>query len=193
PIAAPSATGPLAMAWNHLQVSLIDRLGDDGLALARPLRMTTSRSEADFDGRFGRDVEPDGRSSIVSYLDHQGRKLIDRFDGETYRVLAGAMDRHDIGAARGGVLPALASLEAAGTRLTGIGIEDDILYWAAQVRRLGGAPSSGGGGGGLAGGAAGSVGGEAAYREIRSTKGHDAFVVEWEQLTDLLGEALAAD
>jgi homoserine O-acetyltransferase/O-succinyltransferase len=178
PIAAPSATGPLAMAWNHIQVSLIDRLGDDGLALARQLAMTTYRSDADFDGRFGRDVEPDGRSSVVSYLEHQGRKLIERFDGETYRVLAGAMDRHDIGAGRGGVLPALASLEAAGTRLTGIGIEDDILYGPTQVRRLVEA--------------ARTVGVDAAYREIRSTKGHDAFLVEWEQLTELLGEALAA-
>ena len=72
PIAAPAATGPMAVAWNHLQVELIDRLGLDGLALARQLAMTTYRSEADFDERFGRDVEPDGRPSIVSYLDHQG-------------------------------------------------------------------------------------------------------------------------
>ena len=102
PIAAPAATGPMAVAWNHIQVELIDRLGLDGLALARQLAMTTYRSEADFDERFGRDVEPDGRPSIVSYLDHQGRKLVERFDPATYRVLAGAMDRHDIGAGWGG-------------------------------------------------------------------------------------------
>ena len=35
PIAAPAATGPMAVAWNHLQIELIDRLGLDGLALAR--------------------------------------------------------------------------------------------------------------------------------------------------------------
>ena len=35
PIAAPAATGPMAIAWNHLQIELIDRLGGDGLALAR--------------------------------------------------------------------------------------------------------------------------------------------------------------
>ena len=102
PIAAPAATGPMAVAWNHLQVELIDRLGLDGLALARQLAMTTYRSEADFDERFGRDVEPDGRPSIVSYLDHQGRKLVERFDPATYRILAGAMDRHDIGVGWGG-------------------------------------------------------------------------------------------
>ena len=82
---------------------LIERLGLDGLALARQLAMTTYRSEADFDERFGRSLEPDGRPSIVSYLDHQGEKLVERFDPITYRLLAGAMDRHDIGADRGGL------------------------------------------------------------------------------------------
>ena len=39
--------------------------------------------------------------------------------------------------------------------------------------------------------AARAAGVNAQYREIRSTKGHDAFLVEWDQLTDLLREALA--
>jgi len=176
PIAAPSATGPLAIAWNHLQIAMIDRLGDDGLALARELAMTTYRSEIDFEERFGRSSEPDGRASIVSYLDHQGQKLVDRFDGDTYRILAGAMDRHDAAADRGGVGAALARLAAANVALTGVGIVDDILYGPRQVRAL------------VA--AAREAGVAAVYREIRSTKGHDAFLVEWAQLADLLVEAL---
>ena len=39
--------------------------------------------------------------------------------------------------------------------------------------------------------AAAAAGVDADYREIRSTKGHDAFLVEWDQLTTLLQEALA--
>ena len=35
-----------------------------------------------------------------------------------------------------------------------------------------------------------TAGVDARYREIRSTKGHDAFLVEWDQLTTLLREAL---
>jgi homoserine O-acetyltransferase len=177
PIAAPAATGPLAIAWNHLQLRLIDGLGTDGLALARQLAMTTYRSEADFAGRFGRQTEPDGRHSIVSYLDHQGRKLVERFDPDTYRVLAGAMDHHDVGRGRGGVTAALATLAEAGVRLTGLGIGGDILYGPDQVRAL------------VA--AAGAAGVEARYRELHSTKGHDAFLVEWDQLTEVLREVLA--
>ena len=48
PIAAPHATGALAVAWNHIQGALVDRLGDEGHGLARQLALTTYRSEADF-------------------------------------------------------------------------------------------------------------------------------------------------
>jgi homoserine O-acetyltransferase len=177
PIAAPGATGPMAVAWNHLQVRLIDRLGLEGLALARQLAMTTYRSEVDFDERFGRSVEGNGDHSIVSYLEYQGRKLVDRFDALTYRTLTQAMDRHDVGEARGGTGAALSALAAGGTALTGVGIEGDILYGPIQVRSLVDAASA--------------AGVAARYREIASTKGHDAFLVEWDQLTVLLREALA--
>ena len=155
---------------------LIERLGDDGLAIARQLAMTTYRSETDFDERFGRSVEPDGRPSIVSYLDHQGAKLVDRFDGDTYRTLVGSMDRHDAGAGRGGLDAALSHLAVGDVRLTGVGIVDDILYGPRQVRALVTAATQ--------------AGVAARYREIRSTKGHDAFLVEWGQLEAILGEAL---
>lgn len=176
PIAAPAATGPMAIAWNHLQIELIDRLGADGLALARQLAMTTYRSEADFEERFGRASEADGTPSIVSYLDHQGAKLVERFDPATYRVLAGAMDRHDIGVRWGGQAAAFRRLAVAGVALTGVGIQDDILYGPRQVHAFVDAATA--------------AGVAADYREIRSTKGHDAFLVEWDRLTSLLSEAL---
>jgi homoserine O-acetyltransferase len=178
PIAAPAATGPMAIAWNHIQLRLIELLGDEGMAIARQLAMTTYRSEADFDERFGRTKEPDGTPSIVSYLEYQGRKLVDRFDRDTYRALAGSMDRHDIGRDRGGIDAALGLLAAAGVRLHAVGIAGDILYGPGQVQAL------------LAG--ASTAGVETAYREIASNKGHDAFLVEWDQVTTILSELLTA-
>ncbi len=177
PIAAPAATGALALAWNHIQLELIDRLGEDGLALARQLAMTSYRSETDFEHRFARHREPDGRFSVASYLDHQGHKLVDRFDPATYRALVRVMDGHDIGRERGGAEEALRQLARAGAGLTGVAIEGDILFGPGQVRALVDA--------------AASVGVDAGYREIHSTKGHDAFLTEWDQLGELLAEALA--
>ena len=169
PIAAPAATGPMAIAWNHIQLELIDRLGDEGLALARQLAMTTYRSEADFDGRFGREREADGRFSINSYLDHQGDKLVDRFDPDTYRTLVRVMDGHDVGRERGAVSrpPSPRSpLPTSGS--PALGIQGDILYGPEQVRAL------------LE--AARLAGVDAPIARSASTKGHDAFLIEWDQL-----------
>ena len=177
PIAAPAATGALAIAWNGIQLELVRRLGEEGLDLARRLAMTTYRSEADFDHRFGRAVEPDGTPSITGYLAYQGRKLVGRFDPETYRVLVEAMDRHDAGAGRGGLGPALARLADHGVRLTGLGIPGDALFGPAQVRSLVDA--------------AAAEGAHARYLELWSSKGHDAFLVEWDQLAEIVGEVLA--
>jgi|GEM_PF-242169 len=176
PMAAPARIGQLAVGWDHIQLELVERLGVDGLDLARQLAITTYRSEIDFEQRFAGRVEPDGTPSIVSYLRHQGRKLLERFDEDTYRTLVWAMDTHDIGRGRGGPATALQRLAAYGTRLTGVGIEGDILYGTNQVQDLVDAATA--------------AGMDAAYREIRSTKGHDAFLVEWDQLSTLLAEAL---
>jgi homoserine O-acetyltransferase/O-succinyltransferase len=177
PVAAPAATGALAIAWNHIQLEILDRLGADGLAIARQLAMTTYRSEADFDGRFGRSVQADGRFAVNSYLDHQGAKLVDRFDVDTYRVLVRIMDGHDVGRGRGGIVEAFRSLAAAGVGLTGLGIEGDLLYGPAQVRSLVDE--------------AVAAGVDATYRELESIKGHDAFLTEWDQLARVLADALA--
>jgi len=177
PMAAPAATGPMAIAWNHIQLELIDALGDRGLELARQLAMTTYRSEADFDERFARGREADGRFSIASYLDHQGRKLLDRFDPDTYAVLVRVMDGHDVGRDRGGVIEAFRALARARVAVTGIGIPGDILYGPDQIRALVRAATA--------------AGADARYREIHSTKGHDAFLVEWDQLTSIIADALA--
>jgi homoserine O-acetyltransferase len=176
PIAAPARIGQLAMGWDNIQLDLVDKLGMEGLDLARQLAITTYRSEIDFEQRFGGRVEPDGTPSIVSYLRHQGRKLLERFDEDTYRTLVWAMDTHDIGRDRGGAVAAMQRLAAYGTRLTGVGIEGDILYGTTQVREMVKAATA--------------AGMDAVYREIHSTKGHDAFLVEWDQLTALLAEAL---
>ena len=176
PIAAPARIGQLAIGWDHIQLDMIDKLGLGGLDLARQLAMTTYRSELDFEQRFAGRFEAEDTPAVVSYLQHQGHKLLERFDPDTYRTLVRAMDTHDIGRDRGGPVAALKRLAAYGTRLTGVGIEGDILYGTNQVEALVEAAKE--------------AGMDAAYREILSTKGHDAFLVEWDQLTTILAESL---
>jgi homoserine O-acetyltransferase/O-succinyltransferase len=166
PIAAPAVIGNLATGWNHIQLQMIALDRDRGLELARQLAMTTYRSEVDFDTRAG----------IGSYLEHQGVKLRHRFHAGAYAALVGAMNAHDIGRDRGGLVSAFRLLADADVAVTGVGIEGDILYGPRQVRALVDA--------------AVAAGLDARYREIASDKGHDAFLVEWDQLSVILDEAL---
>lgn len=64
-----------------------------------------------------------------------------------------------------------------GTHLLGIGITGDLLYGRLQVRVLVDAASR--------------AGIDAAYPKISSDKGHDAFLVEWDQLTSIFGAELS--
>jgi len=167
PIAAPAVIGNLAAGWNHIQLQLLKLDRDRGLELARQLAMTTYRSEVDFDTRDG----------IGAYLEHQGRKLRQRFDAGSYAALAGAMNAHDAGRDRGGLGSAFRALARHDVSVIGVGIEGDILYGPRQVRALVDAASR--------------AGVDATYREISSDKGHDAFLVEWDQLSALLFDALS--
>jgi homoserine O-acetyltransferase len=168
-MAAPAAHTAYAIGWNHIQRRLVTELGERGIELARQVAMMTFRTESELGGRFGRCTARDGRWQVASWLDHHGRKLRERFDAATYAALLDAMDAHDVGRGRGGVASALASLTG---RVVAVGIPGDLLYSAEEVYHWSA----------LAG---------ARYEEISSVHGHDAFLLEHDQVGRILAEALA--
>jgi homoserine O-acetyltransferase len=73
------------------------RKPDTGLAVARMMAMSTYRSWGSFSDRFGRQVGQNGqRFAIADYLHYQGKKLVERFDANTYITLSHALDSHDV-------------------------------------------------------------------------------------------------
>ncbi len=166
--AAPAAHPAQATAWNHIQRETV-RLGEArGLALARMAAMLTYRTAEELDARFGRARREDGLWQAASYLEHQGEKLVERFDPASYIALTRTMDAHDVGRGRGGVVAALRRFEG---RLVAVGIRGDLLYPEPLVRAW-----------------AAAAGAE--YRTIESTHGHDAFLLEPAQVGAILAEAL---
>ncbi|HET8657079.1 MAG TPA: homoserine O-acetyltransferase [Longimicrobiaceae bacterium] len=169
-LAAPAAHTAAAIGWNHLQRAAILQGGPGrGLELARMIAMMTYRTGAEFEQRFGRLRGEDG-FEVASYLAHQGEKLVRRFTERSYLTLMDAMDAHDVGRGRGGTEPALRRV---GGRLIGVGIPGDLLYTDVDVRawvKLAGAE----------------------YRAIQSIHGHDAFLIELEQVSELLTDALSS-
>ncbi|WP_018640128.1 homoserine O-acetyltransferase MetX [Parafrankia elaeagni] len=96
-----------------------------GLALARQMGQVSYRSEAEFAHRFGNTVQGDGRYAAASYVEHQGAKLVSRFDAGTYVTLTTAMMSQDVGRGRGGIPAALRGCRAP---VTIAGIDSDRLY-----------------------------------------------------------------
>ncbi len=155
----------------------------EGLSIARMVAQVTFRSDNVFTERFGRAMTHRAelgdrfglwqQFEVEQYLDHHGRKLGHRFDTNSYLLLGKAMDLHDLGRQRG-------HLEAAMGRITApclsIGISSDMLYPSYQQRQIVEL--------------LGSIGGEAGYVEIRSPHGHDAFLINLDQLADPIADFL---
>ncbi len=147
----------------------------NGLEVARQIAHTTYRAAVELDDRFGAapqlGEEPlrGGRYAVQSYLQHHGRKLVRRFDANSYLVLTEAMNGHDIGRERGGVEAALRRITA---ELTVAVVDSDRLYTPADGAVIAQAP---------------------ACRElttISSPYGHDAFLIETGQVFDLIARSL---
>ena len=154
----------------------------DGLATARMISMMTFRSDDVFSARFGREVvEPiDGfslwqRFQVERYLEYQGDKLVRRFDTNSHLILTKAMDLHDLARGRNGFGPAFGRLRCP---ILSVGISSDILYPPHQARSIAAL--------------AADAGVPATYAEIDSPHGHDAFLIEDDQLTAIVRPFLDA-
>jgi homoserine O-acetyltransferase/O-succinyltransferase len=148
----------------------------EGLAVARMVAQVTFRSDNVFTDRFGRELA-DGatlhdsldlwqRFEVERYLDHHGDKLIRRFDTNSYLIIGKAMDLHDVGRGRGGLHAAMARIKV--PTLT-VGIWSDMLYPSYQQRQIRDLLVAGGT--------------TCDYVEIDSPHGHDAFLINLDQLT----------
>ncbi|MFN8011909.1 MAG: alpha/beta fold hydrolase [Holophagaceae bacterium] len=145
----------------------------EAIALARQQAMLSFRAPESLDARF-----PD-TGSIRGWLEHHGRALARRFTRESYLALLGAMDAHDVGRGRGGLVAGLRGLRGS---LHVLGIHSDALFTPPLLREL--ADS------------ARAAGVPTSLHWLRSPHGHDAFLIEWDQVdawlrTHLLIQAAA--
>jgi homoserine O-acetyltransferase len=153
----------------------------EGLSVARMVSQITFRSDDVFTDRFGREVvEPLGggfslwqRFQVERYLEYHGDKLVRRFDANTYLLLTKAMDLHDVGRGRGGAAQALARVKVP---VLAVGISSDLLYPAYQSQEIADLVRAGGG--------------RAEYVELQSPHGHDAFLLEADQVGLAVGRFL---
>lgn len=140
----------------------------DGLSVARMIAMNSYRSPEDYDQKFGRDSQPnrkDQQFQVESYLSYQGDKLVNRFDANSYVRLTQAMDTHDVARGRSSYRQVLKNIQIP---VAVIGIDTDLLYPPEEQKELA------------------SLIPNAFYYEVKSPHGHDAFLIEFEQMNKFL-------
>jgi homoserine O-acetyltransferase len=155
------------------------RTPDTGLDIARRFAHLTYRGEVELDTRFANkpqdgenpaDPTSGGRYAVQSYLQHQGEKLVSRFDAGSYVVLTESLSSHDVGRGRGGIEAALRGCPV--PAVVG-GITSDRLYPLRLQEEL-----------------ADLLPGCSGLRVVDSIIGHDGFLVEIDAVGELVRQTL---
>ena len=141
-----------------------------GLAVARMAAHITYVSEMALQRKFGRNLQNREAKSfqfspdfqIESYLHHQGASFVDRFDANSYLYITRAMDYFDLEEEHGGKLSDVFHLNSA--RFCIIAFTSDWLFPPVENKRIAHALNA--------------VAAQVSFVEIKSDKGHDAFLLD---------------
>jgi homoserine O-acetyltransferase len=147
-----------------------------GLAVARMMAHITYLSEEGMHEKFGR-RRRQKRSGfgvefeVESYLDHQGRSFVERFDANSYLYITRAMDYYDA-AAKWGRGDLVAACQRIRSQVMVVSFSSDWLYTPAQCREFALALCR--------------AHKPVTYVNVPSRFGHDAFLVENQTVGHLL-------
>ena len=174
-LASTSKSRPWVIGFNEAQRMAIEsdctwgekneKAGQKGLETARAIAMLTYRHPIDLATKQVDSVNKVDDYRAASYLRYQGQKLAKRFNALSYWTLSKTMDSHDLGRNRGGLEEALSKIEA---NVLAIGVDSDLLFLPEESQYISQHVKKG------------------IYKEITSTAGHDAFLIEFEQLSYIL-------
>ena len=185
-VAAPLRTSPHQIGLNWLQrrgieldITENEVVGRVGQMVARGVGMMSYRSPVGLEAKFGREwfkkpgstLRNRGMYNVESWLRHHGRRITKRFDPYTYLLYSRAMDLHDVSEGRGDLVSALNRVTC---RLLVLGISSDNLYPPAEVK--------------LGADILARLGRDVHYAEIRSPNGHDAFLLDTDQIAAIVGD-----
>jgi homoserine O-acetyltransferase/O-succinyltransferase len=140
----------------------------NGLALARMVGHITYMSDQSMREKFGRRLRTPDQFEVESYLKYRGYKFVDRFDANSYIYITNAMDDFDL--TTRGALSAL--FESSRTRFLLISFSSDWLYPSYQSLEVVSALRS--------------RNADVAYCNLEARYGHDSFLVEVDEQTELV-------
>jgi homoserine O-acetyltransferase len=162
--------------WRGGEYQLQGTKPSKGLAVARMAAHITYVSEMALQRKFGRNLQNrDAKSfqftpdfQIESYLHHQGASFVDRFDANSYLYITRAMDYFDLAEENGGRLSDVFRLNSA--RFCIVAFTSDWLFPPVENKRIAHALNA--------------VAAQVSFVEIKSDKGHDAFLLDEPEMFD---------
>jgi homoserine O-acetyltransferase len=155
---------------------------DAGLAVARMVGHITYLSDESMHQKFGRRLrerekygyEFKTEFEVESYLKYNGNVFTQRFDANSYLYVTKAMDYFDLSQPSGSLAASFA--KSAGIRFLVMSFTSDWLYPSYHSKELVRALTM--------------TGADVTYLDIKSSWGHDAFLLEVETMTDVIGNFL---
>ncbi|MDO5849173.1 MAG: homoserine O-acetyltransferase [Methanobrevibacter sp.] len=197
PIATTARTSPQQIAFNEVGRQSIfsdpnwnngyyyesGKVPKKGLAVARMVAHITYLSEESMYLKFGRDLQDKDEVTydlgmdfqVESYLHHQGATFVKRFDANSYLYITKAVDLFDL-AIKNSLTDGLNDVDS---KVTVVSINSDWLYPIDQGMEIVSALS------------ANDV--EVSFAELKSSYGHDAFLLERGQLNYIISRFLSDD
>jgi homoserine O-acetyltransferase len=169
-------------AWNNGDYYDAKLKPDAGLAVARMVGHITYLSEESMQQKFGRRLQDRVRYGyefqsefqIESYLKYKGLNFTRRFDANSYLYITKAMDYFDLSASTGSLSAAFANSTA--IKYLVVSFTSDWLYPSYHSKALVSALTA--------------AGADVTYLDVQSSWGHDAFLLEVDTMTNLLGSFL---
>ncbi|MDR2967572.1 MAG: homoserine O-acetyltransferase [Methanobacteriaceae archaeon] len=154
---------------------------ENGLAVARMVAHITYLSNESMYEKFGRDLKDKEELSydftmdfqVESYLHYQGESFVKRFDANSYLYISKAIDYFDL-SSNGSLIEGFKDVKS---KVQIIAIESDWLYPPDQSKNI------------LTALNANNV--EVSYNELKSSYGHDAFLLEGGQLNYIVSSFLS--
>lgn len=141
---------------------------------ARMIAMMFYRNPASLNGRFDRKLDPEsGEFGVESWLLHHGDSLASRFSRQSYLVMNHFLSSIDITRDHPSFDAAVADIQS---KFHLVAVDSDLLFVPEEI--------------GKSVGSLQKLGKAAYYHEIKSSYGHDAFLVENEQVARILKRIL---
>ncbi|MDB5198775.1 MAG: metX [Chitinophagaceae bacterium] len=148
-----------------------DNAGIGGMKVARGIALISYRNYITYNASQAEDAnEKTDNFKTSSYQRYQGEKLAKRFNAFSYYFLSKGMDSHNLGRGWDSIENALQQIKA---KTLAIGITTDILFPVVEQQFI-----------------ADNIPG-AQIKTIHSNYGHDGFLLEFEQIENIISHFLA--